>query len=165
MWSAFSTRIAAIEHALGARLFDRTTRTVDFDLLVTVPVHGGAPFVERTHGRCQPMPRTFAVAPGAAPLVVTGSFGELSDRDVLRVGQRPLLGLQRCGHDDEDQVLPHGLLHLAKHRDGQIGVQAALVKLVEDDDIEGLPVKERRNSFRIVRSDHRVKVRLQQHLQ
>lgn len=50
-------------------------------------------------------------------------------REVLRNGG----GVQRGGHDDDTQVRPDGGLHFAQHGQGQVGVDAALVKLVEHD--------------------------------
>ena len=55
--------------------------------------------------------------------------------DDRRIAQelRHRLGVERRGHHDDHQVLAHGLPHLAEQRDRQVGVQAALVELVEHD--------------------------------
>jgi hypothetical protein len=59
--------------------------------------------------------------------------GPPTARSGTRRETRHRLGLKRGGHDDEDQVRPDRLLHFAQHGDRQVRVQAALVKLIEDD--------------------------------
>ena len=58
--------------------------------------------------------------------------GAADDRGVAEE-LRDRLGFERGGHHDEHQVRPDGLAHLAEQRDGQVGVQAALVELVQHD--------------------------------
>ncbi len=41
--------------------------------------------------------------------------------------------LERCRHDDENQIRPNGLPHFPEHRRRHIGVQAPLVKFIEQD--------------------------------
>ena len=47
---------------------------------------------------------------------------------------RHVSGFERRRHDDDLQVRPHVLLHQPDQAEGEVGLQAALVELVEDDD-------------------------------
>ena len=44
---------------------------------------------------------------------------------------RDRFGVERGAHDDQQQILAQALAHLAQHRERQVGVDGALVKLVE----------------------------------
>jgi hypothetical protein len=66
--------------------------------------------------------------------------GAADDRRIAQKS-RDRLGFERRGHHDDHQVRPHGLADFAEQRDGQIGVQAPLVELIQHDAANALKVR------------------------
>ena len=65
-----------------------------------------------------------------ADLDRVGAAGSTHDRTTAQE-RGGGFGLERGGHDHQDQIRADGLLHLAQQGDGQVAVQAAFMELVQ----------------------------------
>ncbi len=89
---------------------------------------------QRPHDRIRDLPldRDARVAPEIARLDREGAAGALDHR---RLAEQPAdaRAVERRRHDQELEVLAQSLLHVAGERQAEIGVERALVELVEED--------------------------------